>query len=264
MSKKADLLPTYKRLRQAGIVLNHKLVNLLDGDTITEGGQRLGILRDNVQLFDSESMTSVLMDYCIYNLYKDGMNAVQRYVAQSPPPPGSDEMILLNAMLKARYSVLMVKEVERGVGAVVEDLLFQGTDFLVDINFANIAEERLALATRIIPFEGYITTGGAGLPVARPEMTRILDEINRILGPKINLNRLTRNQESELAASSIRACLESGRGSQIAYQSHDHPRSSSAHTPDPRSLRQANPNDPCPCGSGRKYKSCCGRRPRRK
>ena len=27
-----------------------------------------------------------------------------------------------------------------------------------------------------------------------------------------------------------------------------------------RSGRKIQPNDPCPCGSGRKYKQCCGRK----
>lgn len=28
----------------------------------------------------------------------------------------------------------------------------------------------------------------------------------------------------------------------------------------PASTRKIYPNDPCPCGSGKKYKKCCGRR----
>lgn len=35
--------------------------------------------------------------------------------------------------------------------------------------------------------------------------------------------------------------------------------------PEPETVRRIAPkigrNDPCPCGSGRKYKKCCGRRP---
>ena len=26
-----------------------------------------------------------------------------------------------------------------------------------------------------------------------------------------------------------------------------------------RATKKVQPNDPCPCGSGRKYKQCCGR-----
>ena len=35
---------------------------------------------------------------------------------------------------------------------------------------------------------------------------------------------------------------------------------STAHTPKKRESKKIYPNDPCPCGSGKKYKQCCGRK----
>ena len=35
---------------------------------------------------------------------------------------------------------------------------------------------------------------------------------------------------------------------------------SAAHTPKKRTEKKIYPNDPCPCGSGKKYKQCCGRK----
>ncbi|MEG0228710.1 MAG: SEC-C metal-binding domain-containing protein, partial [Lachnospiraceae bacterium] len=32
-----------------------------------------------------------------------------------------------------------------------------------------------------------------------------------------------------------------------------------AHTPKKREEKKVYPNDPCPCGSGKKYKQCCGK-----
>ena len=31
--------------------------------------------------------------------------------------------------------------------------------------------------------------------------------------------------------------------------------------PKKRAEKKVYPNDPCPCGSGKKYKQCCGRKP---
>jgi hypothetical protein len=263
MSNNADLVPVYKRFRQAGLLLGNKLVKSLDGETMKEGGRRLGILRNDVLVFGSEGQTSVLMDYCIYNMYQDGMNAVQRYLRESPPRRDSDEMFLLNAMLSADYSVFRVDEAEPGVGVIVEDLLRGGSHTLIDINLASMAVEGLALATRSVPIEGFIMTGGAGLPVTQPEMIKILREIKRSFPASTDLRRLTPDQESELVASIIRICLESDMGSRIAYGSADEPSSQRRPTSNVRAVRGANRNDPCPCGSGRKYKTCCGRRPLR-
>ena len=35
---------------------------------------------------------------------------------------------------------------------------------------------------------------------------------------------------------------------------------SAVQTPKRRTGRKIQPNDPCPCGSGKKYKMCCGKR----
>ena len=36
---------------------------------------------------------------------------------------------------------------------------------------------------------------------------------------------------------------------------------SATNTPKKRAAAKVYPNDPCPCGSGKKYKQCCGRKP---
>ena len=238
MSNNADLVPVYKRFRQAGLLLGNKLVQSLDGETLKEGGRRLGILRNDVLVFESEAQASVLMDYCIYNMYQDGMNAIQRYLRESPPRRDSDEMFLLNAMLSADYSVFRVDEAEPGVGVIVEDLLHGGSHTLIDINLASMAVAGLALATRTVPIEGFIMTGGAGLPVTQPEMIKILREIKRSFPASTDLRRLTPDQESELVASIIRICLESDMGSRIAYGSADEPSSQRQQTSDARSVRE--------------------------
>ena len=35
---------------------------------------------------------------------------------------------------------------------------------------------------------------------------------------------------------------------------------SATNTPKKRSAKKIQPNEPCPCGSGRKYKQCCGKK----
>ena len=35
---------------------------------------------------------------------------------------------------------------------------------------------------------------------------------------------------------------------------------SAARTPKKRAAEKVYPNDPCPCGSGKKYKQCCGKK----
>src|SRR5262249_51022275 len=98
MTQHAELLARYQHLRQVGLQLNNRLVQTLSRNVLDEGGQRLGILQKNVLTLDSEDEVAVLMDYCIHDVRPQGANAIERYLAESPPPPDSDEMLLLQAL----------------------------------------------------------------------------------------------------------------------------------------------------------------------
>jgi hypothetical protein len=261
MTNHADLLAPYKRVREVRFNLSARLVKTLSKEVLDEAGRALGMLRKGTFVFDSEDQTAVLMDYAIYNVRRDGRNAVERYVDESPPPPGSDQSVVLQAMLKAYYSLLQIVDVEHGVGLSVRDILSGKTDFLVDIGLGSTARKGAIMATRVIRHEGFVTTGGAGLPVPPEAGPRIKKDLERMFPPDTDYTRLTPKQEADLAARVIRDCLAADASSHVAYAepSQSPSRRSAAATLPARP--RANRNDPCPCGSGKKYKSCCGRRP---
>ena len=165
MTAHSDLLDRYKRIREVRFRLNNLLVGTIPKKTLEDCGRKLGLFRKGTLVFGSEDEMSVLMDYCLYHSETDGRNLVAKYLEKSPPPADSDEMIALRAMTEAYYSLFQITEVERGVGVTVQDLLRDETGFIVDIGFGNTAQRHLILASRIIPIEGFLTTGGAALPV---------------------------------------------------------------------------------------------------
>jgi hypothetical protein len=265
MKNHAEALPAYRQFRHIGLRLNHAFTGSLSKEAIQTAGRRLGMLHNGTLVFDSEDETSVLMDYAIYNVETAGRNAVQEYLAESPPPPGSDEMVLLKAELKAYYSLFQVIDLEPGVGVTVQDALRGDTGFMADIGLSGTARKGAVFATRVIPLEeqGFMMSGGAGLPVIPALLIKIKKELDRAFVPGTDFARLTRDQEADLAALVIRVCLQTGMSSRIAYgMDAETSPSGKVHSIDPREVRRANPNEACPCGSGKKFKSCCGRRPR--
>ena len=104
----AEMLHRYKRLREVSRMLNSEvLLPRIPTDVMQEAGRTLGILRRGVFVFQTEDESSILMDYCIHDIQRGGQNAVERLVAESPPEPGSDEMLVLEAMRQAdRKSVV--------------------------------------------------------------------------------------------------------------------------------------------------------------
>lgn len=143
VAKRPDIISRYQRLRTAGRDLNNKLVKRLSKDALYEGGRKLGILRGGALVFDTEDETSVLMDYCLYDVRRNGRNAIEQYLIDSLPDPESDEMTCLRAMQQAIYSLFVVESVERGLGVIVRDLLSQEVLLVVDMGFGSTAQPGL-------------------------------------------------------------------------------------------------------------------------
>ena len=255
VSSIGEQLAFYRRLRAVQRDLHHELMKLLPKNALKECGMVLGVYKNDTLVFSSESETDVLMDYCIYDYRWDGRNVIERYINQTPTEDGSDEQILLNAMLEARYSLFVIDDVVRGRGVQTRDLLRGDSGFIVDVALSGTAVKGFILACRIIsPGDGgFSMTTGAGLPADHPIMGRIIQEIPERFGKSGGeIAQMSPEKAAEFSASIIRIFLEGNASSRMTYEDNVAEETTSA---SPKIGR----NEPCPCGSGKKYKKCCGR-----
>ncbi len=262
MNRHGDLLKRYKELREVGLRLNSRLMETLPHSALDEGGKKLGILKKNVLTLDSEDEIAVLADFCIHDVRRPGANAVDRLLAESLPP-GGDEMVLLQALRQARYSLFAVETVEPGVGVHVRDLLRDEPLFLVEVGLSRSAPAGMVLAARVMAPEGISMTTGAALPVGMlspAERAGFLQAMKAHL-KSLDFHRLAAEEASEMAAVVIRTCLQHGAASRIRYVEPGPARAPGRCAGRRRDGRaRVGRNDPCPCGSGKKYTLCCGRR----
>jgi len=216
------LVKRYQRLRQIGRQLNNEtLPRYLPRSAFETCARKLGLWHRGTLVFDSEDEMGVLMDYCLHDFRPKAGNAVQQYAAEANPDPGSDEYAVLKAMLESFYTVVQVKRVVPGVGIGVADLWAPGCEYLlVDIGFSGSAREGWMLATRILPFAGFVTTSGTGLPVD----AGTLEEIQRTILPRHRTDKDGRCQlhggrqkAADLAAGIIRLCLSRHAMKRIRY-----------------------------------------------
>jgi hypothetical protein len=261
-----EIVACYQRLRPIRLRLNDELVGRLSRDVLNVGGQRLGILRRGIFVFNSEDESCVLMDYCIYNVYRNGRNAIDQYLCDSPPPPDSDEMACLRAMQRATYAMVAVLRIEPGVGCHVRNLYTDEMRLLVDLGLSQTAKPGAVLATRLLDFGDFVATGGAALPLGVLDSDG-LEEFQQAL-------RAGARDDHCDPAPLIRAGLERGVSAQIRYDGANGPfrldleaDSSPAGTspqrrriPGKRLAGKAAANRRCGCGSGKMYKNCCGKR----
>jgi hypothetical protein len=252
IANRDEIVSWYKRLRAVGLNLNSKLVKRLNKDVLDEGGKKLGFLRKGVFVFDSEDESSVLMDYCLYDVRRNGRNTIEQYLLDSPPAPESDEMVCLRSMQQAVYSLFIVESVIRGFGVTVRDLLSNKSVVIVDFGFGRTAQSGLVFASRLLFHEGFAMTSGAALPVG------VLPEGERRAMIAMLSGVVTPDQDGRFdPAPLIRTCLERGCSSHVQYQ--EPTERPARHRPEPGRPRSPQPsrNAPCPCGSGKKFKNCC-------
>ena len=65
-------------MRALGMDLNHRVIKTIPRRAYDEVGDAMGILSNGVLEFESEDMTSVLMDCCLYDWFQSGKRCVQQ------------------------------------------------------------------------------------------------------------------------------------------------------------------------------------------
>ncbi len=259
MSNYDALVARYRRLRAVGRRLNNRLVETPSRETTIRAAKRLGLWHDGALAIETDDEITVLLDFAIHEEYENGVNAVERYASEHPPEPGTDEDAVLQAMRKAYYGLLRVEDILPGVGVRVYDLLRDQRFLLADIGLSRTATEGDLLATHMLPFDEFSTTSGAALPLDSETLATVRDKVL----PRDRQSRLlkmwepTGEEGAEVAAAIIRLALEAGASSFITDLDLGEP--AAPLDPAASGASRLGRNDPCPCGSGKKYKKCCGR-----
>ena len=265
MPAHADLVGRYKELRAKARPISNALAKSLGKDVIGDVARKLGMLNGKEILLETEDEIVVLMDTGIFDIRRDGENAVERFLRERPPAEGTDERLILETMRSAWHSIFQVQSAERGVGVQFLDVLRDEERFVWDIGFSHTAQPGALMAARLYSPGEITMTTGAALPVY-PELVKELPpKLAPCLDPGAGLLDLSDPQTaSDVAITLIAAYVRSGASASIRYEETRNVAQvarqlNAGHSPPRLSGKvKVGRNDPCPCGSGKKYKKCCG------
>ena len=259
MVERAALLERYRQLRSTMRELHSELLGSLPKETVTRCGMKLGFMVDGTLVFESEDESSVLMDYCLYQGWSGQHNAISRFLAKQPYDPDSDEMVLLDAMSHARYSLLQVESMTKGVGVNCRDLLRRDGGSIVDEGLGNTASEGVVFGCHLVVLPEMSITTGAPLPIDADALENILHALEGGAEgiDQVDFDNLNHKEHAALSSIIIRCALAGDASSRSTMVG---PR----RRPDLKRREQSmaqrpSRNDPCSCGSGKKYKRCCER-----
>jgi len=259
MIERAALLERYRQLRATMRELHSQLLDTLPKDTLTRCGKKLGLMVDGTLVFENEHESSVLIDYCLYEGWSGQHNAISRFLAQQPYNPASDEMVMLEAMSRARYSLLQVESVASGVGVNCRDLLRGDSGFIVDEGMGDTASHGVVFGCHLVMLPEMSFTTGAPLPIDPGALEKILHALKDGTGgiSQMNFDNLSPQEQAELSSVIIRCALARSASSRITMLGPC--RRLGTRRPTPSTVPRPSRNHPCPCGSGKKYKRWCGR-----
>jgi hypothetical protein len=292
VASRDSLVSRYLRLRDVSRALNNKLMRLLDKDVLREGGEKLGLLRNGTFVFNTQDESSVLMEYCIFNVRRHGRNAVEQYLCESPPDPESDEMTCLRAMDRAIYSVFVVEAAEPGLGVTVVELFTDTRYLVVDIGLSQTARPGAMFLSRLLLFDQFAATAGAVIPLVQVPHDRIpqwraefrrtcpqggspdFDPANLIAAAReTGATQRIRYEDPVAPRRTEPAARVTGAREQIRYEDPVGPRGTKpaafglsrkqrAALKQQVGKRTRDLSRRCPCGSGKMFKNCCLKKPR--
>ncbi len=219
-SQDQQALAEYKSLRAKSRHLNSTLTKLLPKSAIMDGAKRLGLRKGKLLTFGEEDEISILLDYCLYSFRRGGKTIIERYLENTPLREKSEEMILLQAMVRSFYSTFVVKSIHKGRGVTLLDLLRDATLFLMDVGIGSTANRGMLLAGRVLPLTGYCMTSGAFLPLDHDLAEEVVKSIpERYLERENDQGRLIMGYRDEavLSARIIRKALKRGAMEAMAY-----------------------------------------------
>lgn len=211
---RAEVLTRYRHFREISKQHHSAALDFLSKDAIISQARRLGLAQGKTLVLGSMDDLTLAFDLTIHTAPKDRSRAIDRYARAVRLAPGSDEGLVLEAMRRARFSIIGILRRHDVAGLIVEDLFRGGEFWLVDEGLESSLPDGAALATRLFTPDGFAMTAGVLVPF----------DIELIEDAIADTPQLLRNRREELiddrrfAEAIYRVALASGLMEQVAYQ----------------------------------------------
>jgi hypothetical protein len=210
---RAELLARYRRYREIGRRHHSALLKFLSKDAIISQARRLGLARGRTLILDNLDDLNLVFDLLIYTAPKDRSRAIDRYARSAPPPPGTDEGLVIRAMQHARFAIISRTGRHSVVGLLARDL-FRGTDcWLVDEGLESSMHDGALLATRLYTLDDFTVTAGVIVPLDMQLIEDAMLETPQLFG-KVPKDAI---EERRFAEAIYRSAIASGVMEQVGY-----------------------------------------------
>jgi hypothetical protein len=148
----------YKRLRAVEVDLCGTLHDMVTAAALNFVARSLG-LRERGETLYEHADYSVLLELATYHHRLRGKTVIEGFVEKTKPAVGTDEHLVLAAMISFRFTLLRLGETEPGVGVRAEDLLFGGNFLVAGLQLSKGKNNvETVIATRLLAFDDFVMT----------------------------------------------------------------------------------------------------------
>jgi hypothetical protein len=186
--KAAERLPTrrevltlYRRFRQISKDHHHRAMKLLSKSAILQQARRLGLSDGKRLILDSMDELTLVFDLAIHTAPVGRSRAIDRYARNTPPPPGSDEALVLDAMRSARFALILIEGRHEAAGLIATDVVREEEIWLVDEGLEMSLSKGALYATRYFTPNGFSMTAGVGMPLDLSLLTDAIASVPQLL-----------------------------------------------------------------------------------
>lgn len=149
------------------------LTKYVSSATIQAAARRLKLWQQGRVCLDEEDSTAGLtfLQYCILDFARNGTTALDRYMAQNPPPPGSLQARFLDALADSAFTIHKVLRTLSEDEIEVEDVSNGDTNLVKENGFWKKTRPGMLIATRLVKVDDLVLTSGVffGLASSDPE-----------------------------------------------------------------------------------------------
>ena len=211
---RAEVLTRYRHLREISKRHHSAALDFLAKDAVISQARRIGLAQGKTLVLDSIDDLNLAFDLVIHTAPKDRSRAIDRYARAARLAPESDELLVLEAMQHARFSIISIVHRHPVAGLIAKDLFRGGEVWLVDEGLESSLPDGAALATRIYTPEGFAMTAGVLVPLDGELIENAVADTPQLLRkpPDEVID------DRRFAEAIYRAALASGIMEQVAYQ----------------------------------------------
>lgn len=172
-----EVLARYRHLRAISTQHHTEAMNFFSRPALLEQARHLGLTVGKTLVAESFDELTLAFDLAIHAARPGHSRAIDRYAGAAEFRPGSDELGVLEAMRRARFSVWRVERRHEPAGLVVRDLLRQDEAWLLDEALERSAPAGMAAAMRLCTPDAFAMTCGVIVPVDRELLEEVLAEV---------------------------------------------------------------------------------------